>query len=993
LPLPAAFPGTVLADLHADWVEGAGTGAVHLEGETRYPADARGVAVAGDIAWRFTGEGGRLETFRIESEPVRVWLDRPVELGWREPRRLPPAVLGLDLRLEELTGGRLRGGVAGTLTAEETGAGQPRVRFALLGSDLGTPGRPPGAAEVAGVLDRTDLQVTRLLARLPGGGEFRAQGDVDLAGAAIRRGSWTFEGLLPFVVGPTNGGMPGWVASGEVRGSYTNLVHAAAVRTVSPLKLPGWQPLDLKANWSGRGGDVDDLEVVCGPTGSAAYLRLRASGRFRSEPAEASVRLRFLEVGDGPSVMLALKEPAAVVLRRAEGVRGGRAAMQLRVEPLRLAGAAGEWGIGGEVEWPTRGRFEGATRDGVTGWMAGWREGPPASWAAVRVGSLDVRGHWDGGPLAGEFAFDLEGPVAEVGPVRATGRGGFGAAGVELGEVRFGHLGQGVVTFSGFVPVVAVPGGEGEKWRLLREAAPRGELRAAADAWVWDWLAARTGVRGSGPDLQVSLGGTAGAPEARLELTVGRVPLPGPPSRADADPEWPTVEAVSLHARATLDELVLDDVDVRVAGQHARLTGRLPWPDRPETGGFPDWSKWDWRRAEARLSVAHAELAPFLRLIPGAVQPSGILGAEVTWAGGALGGWVEATGLASQPVERVGTVRDIAVRLAFLGDRVAVERGEARLGGQPVALSGWLALPGSAGSGPVGELWLRATNVAIVRTPGALLRADLDLGLVRTNPGVPPRIGGEVNLRDSVVMLDVRDLVGVDLERPERRPPYFGVDRAPLADWVLDLRVRGAQFARVLSPAFRGTVSADARLVGTLRSPRLLGEGLVDRGQIVFPFGQLQVGQARVRFTELRPFQPVLEGRAEGVNFGYTVSLEIQGTLDQPQVRFDSVPPLGTREVLQMLTAGNLPSREYTYSDATKAQQVGAFLAGDLVSSLTGDPSEEPRLSLRSGQRVSTSGRLTYGVEYRLGPRWSLVGEYDRWSQFGAGVRWRVLEK
>jgi autotransporter translocation and assembly factor TamB len=340
----------------------------------------------------------------------------------------------------------------------------------------------------------------------------------------------------------------------------------------------------------------------------------------------------------------------------------------------------------------------------------------------------------------------------------------------------------------------------------------------------------------------------------------------------------------------------------------------------------------------------------------------------------------------------VGTVRDIGGRVVFEGRKAVLERGGATWNGQPVGISGWASIP-------FGEPWLAelravATNLTVVRSTEALIRADLDVVLARTNPAVAPGLSGTVTLRNSVVMLDVRDLVGLrNPERPEQRPPYFSVDSELLRDWGLDVRVHGSKFARVLSPAFRGTVSGDVRLLGTLGQPRVLGEGVVDKGQVVFPFGQLRVREGRIRFTEANPHRPQVRATAEGVNFGYAVTMDLDGTLDDPRIRMTTVPPMNTRAALQMLTAGTLPRGEYSFSGAARAQKVGAYLANDFVANLFGDPSEEPRLSVQSGQRVTAGGRLTYGVEYRLSERWSLVGEYDRWGQFNGGVRWRLLDR
>ncbi len=373
------------------------------------------------------------------------------------------------------------------------------------------------------------------------------------------------------------------------------------------------------------------------------------------------------------------------------------------------------------------------------------------------------------------------------------------------------------------------------------------------------------------------------------------------------------------------------------------------------------------------------------------VQPGGSLRGRVERRDAAWHGWLELTNVTTRPIAPVGIVRDIDLRLVWIDRAIEIERGQAFVGGQPVQVSGLWPLPGHPN--PEANLRLSGTNLALVRSTELLLRADIDLTIARTNPLALPVVGGSVRLHDSVVTMDVRDLVAVDLERPSQRPPFFSVEQPPLADWGLDVRVRGDRFARILSPVLRASASADLALRGTLRNPRLVGQAFVDRGRLAFPFGQLEIQQFQVLFTESDPYRPKLEGRAEGLSFGYNLGMDLGGTLAEPEITFTSTPPMTTSEVLQMLMAGSLPRNEYSYSTRGKAQNMGTYLASDLLTQLAGDPMEEPRLTFRSAQRVSSNGSLTYSVEYRLTDRWSAVAEYDRWNQIGAGVRWRVLEK
>ena len=47
-------------------------------------------------------------------------------------------------------------------------------------------------------------------------------------------------------------------------------------------------------------------------------------------------------------------------------------------------------------------------------------------------------------------------------------------------------------------------------------------------------------------------------------------------------------------------------------------------------------------------------------------------------------------------------------------------------------------------------------------------------------------------------------------------------------------------------------------------------------------------------------------------------------------------------------------------------------------------------MEISSGEQVSRQGRETYEFEYKLGERWSLLGEYDQFDSYNAGVKWRV---
>jgi translocation and assembly module TamB len=89
-----------------------------------------------------------------------------------------------------------------------------------------------------------------------------------------------------------------------------------------------------------------------------------------------------------------------------------------------------------------------------------------------------------------------------------------------------------------------------------------------------------------------------------------------------------------------------------------------------------------------------------------------------------------------------------------------------------------------------------------------------------------------------------------------------------------------------------------------------------------------------------------------------------------------------------MVMTGQPPTGEATSSGAHRFALLGAYLGRGIFQDL--GVGGENRLEVSAGQQVSAQGRETYEIEYNLRERWSLVGEYDEYDSYNAGVKWRV---
>jgi translocation and assembly module TamB len=198
----------------------------------------------------------------------------------------------------------------------------------------------------------------------------------------------------------------------------------------------------------------------------------------------------------------------------------------------------------------------------------------------------------------------------------------------------------------------------------------------------------------------------------------------------------------------------------------------------------------------------------------------------------------------------------------------------------------------------------------------------------------------------------------------------------------------------VQSPLFHGKVSTVLSLEGTLKDPLALGQVKIDPGSTVtFPFSSLDVKQGFITLSSEDPYRPQLFVTAQARRFAYDIKMEATGPVDQPVVQFSSIPGLSSEEIVLMLTAGQVPRGVgATATTQQRAQGLALFVGKNLLSDF-GLGGGEERLTVRSGEEISESGRPTYNVEYKLTDRWSVIGEYDRFDQYDLNLKYKIYSK
>ena len=911
---------------------------------------------------RGTTNQAEVSRFEMTGPGLTAKLSQPVAVPFRGQQR--PAVLNVEADLSRQPWTNLTGTVRGQITLAPDTNRFPRIEFSLDGSDISGPGVNTRSLTATGLMTwpRVELREATVEFQKAGRATLRGHGDVEQKTIGHLELNATGAAFDQWV--PTNAGVRLQSARVIAQGPLTNLMYVAEVsgETVTNEWL-NEAKLELKAQGFGR--TIREASIIAKAKDSTASVRL--SGFFIGATNQAKIEeLRF---NRGPTELLRLNEPATIRIER------NNATVRLQTTPLRLSGSNALLSVSTDVAWPRRGIVVCEIRNLR---MQDFEAFLSSNLHTINIDALDVSGRWENGPVLGFARADGSYTVGEQ---LFHASGGIAALenGINITNLLVWSEAAPVVYARGTLPVRVQPA-DGQIVTV-----PDREIDMLVgiepDAAFWERLGRLVGLKVSDPEVGGRISGRWDAPRGEITATFAKI------ETVRTNTTLPPMTDIRLSAELDRRLIRVTELQGKVEGQPVRFSGQVPLRQKQELKEIPDWTN-----AQGRLSIESAALAPFARHYPKLLSPVGEIDAEIVFAAGNATGHLTITNATSQPLGDFGVIREIHARLDLDGRVVRLSEAHARLAGEPVVASGFINLQSNRWDRlPPFHVNVVATNVALVRTPETVIRSDLDVALINSSTSAPV-ISGTVRLRDGFYLSDLESLVPGSVTQPERRPPYFSVEAQPVADWQLNLHVAGREFLKVRTPFVRGTATADFRLEGTLREPIATGEARMSSGFVEFPFGKLSVKQARTWLTREQPFSPQLYMTAAAKRFGYDVTLEVTGTANNPLLHFSSVPSLTSEKIFLMLTAGELPRDEITFSTEQKAQRFVIFAGSQFLTSL-GFGGGADRLTIRSGEEISESGSTTYDVEYKLTDRWSLVGQYDRFNDFNVSVKRRIFSR
>lgn len=488
-----------------------------------------------------------------------------------------------------------------------------------------------------------------------------------------------------------------------------------------------------------------------------------------------------------------------------------------------------------------------------------------------------------------------------------------------------------------------------------------------------------------GTQLSFQLEGTPGTPTGKITSTGKSLEL-----------AWKSWEA-PLSARDWQLEAVVNPKSIRfqadpliIQETRFRLEAALPLTDTTWTQlREADYAQLG-KAATFTVSAPDLKLEQWKEFLPESVAPQGQAEVAVTYTAlSGMEGFIQIEGVTLNPGSAQMQLADMKGRLHLQGYEGTLEPIQFNLNNRPAKLSGSWAWNFQEKVNPVFNFRIQGEGVPLVRESDLLLRSDLDLRLQRESPDSRVRLSGEAQLRDGLFLRPFLEFVQPGTASARRQPPYFSIEAEPYRNWELDVALKGDPFMRVNAPVAQGVLSADLQLLGTLENPYLLGSITADRGILKLPFGVIRLDRGMADFGVDRPYDPAISVRGTSKTLGYVIDVLVSGSLENPDIQFESDPSLSPDEILLLLTAGVLPDSSDEGSLSQSTSGLALYVGRGYLSDLFGGSGTE-RLRIRSGESLSESGRETFQVEYDLSDDLSVIGEYDEYDDYNVDLRWRV---
>jgi len=187
---------------------------------------------------------------------------------------------------------------------------------------------------------------------------------------------------------------------------------------------------------------------------------------------------------------------------------------------------------------------------------------------------------------------------------------------------------------------------------------------------------------------------------------------------------------------------------------------------------------------------------------------------------------------------------------------------------------------------------------------------------------------GGATAEDVVELSGVRWLNAPTAEAVADNPDDIIAETTRPSAWKLDVSVKGGSHVFVKGLGLEAELRTSLHVGGDAKDPVVTGEADLVRGTFDFAGRKLTLSRAIVRLGGATPPDPSLDISADTTVSGVTVTVNIGGTANRPQITFSSSPALPEDQVLARLLFG--PS-------ATTISPIQAVQLAASLNALRGD--------------------------------------------------------
>lgn len=938
---------------------------VTVEDETSMPLRAE-LSASGDL------ESLRVEQLKLDAPWSHAELSNPFEIDLKERGVAERAELTASIDLSKQSQLPSTGVLRGKVQVVPGPAKGLDLTFDLTGEDLGYEQyHLSGLSVSGGILGSTlrlDHLVLDLLADTPeervelsGMADWEAR-TMDLNYNAALGADWLNAQLDEDYFSDE------LKCAGRVWGSWDAPLLQGKLEPVT-VNHPLFKPFVLAGKLSTLDGGGYEAQGSAKCDGATTEIDLKMQRR----DGVCSVEVRHFEMSDDALPQFSLLAPATVRYRT-----GGDVLNRLQVEPVHLT-ADGGHSI--EIDWGAGDGFLFSINKMTSARLDRWLKQPLLEFD---IDLLELRLTHLEPEILGSVKVHAQCELASKDVLRLDME-----AEVEQEGIRFEQLALQFEQQSQLSGQIAVPlrlkisQNGGRIWEAVDGGHLSGAIKGQTTPEFTKWLSEQVGVGVGDASLNLELAGSLNDPSGMIDLRVDALDL----GDHFTEGKLPQLSELVVQARIDEDDFQIKHFDLLVNGSQVQGHGGVP--SGAAFKAFND-SGMSWgalsKFAYGRVDFVDWKLEKWIHFFPDFFRQSGVVNGHLELKSGLdLSGNLRFEDFGLRPTQAYSMIDQMGAELELSDRMLRVKAASARVGGSPLAVTGWLDTTDL--DELLWEVSATGERVPLVRTSDLILRSDVDLTLKRLSAEEVPELSGELNFTQSTLLVEFDPLAPSVEGGPSSQPPYFSITTPAIADWKFDVKGKGDAFFRVRSPYFRALVSANLALGGTFIKPELTGGLRVSSGDILFPSVkmELDVGEAYIEPTRPKEVQLDFSGIAQVSS--YVITMDVSQTLNDPSVYFSSSPTLPNSEIVRLLATGALSGGQ--------AGAVGVYLGKGLLGVGAGgvDSSLADRLTFNVGEAGGRDGGNTFDAQYRISDSLSLNGGYDIHEAYNLDLIWSIFKR